>query len=195
MTATAPVGIDPGLTRELAKFELAAIAESRKQLTDEHSAAFRWLTASLLAVNGASALSLFGSVLVDKDVKLSSGLAFFVGTIAALLCSYLSQGAVRRIFLPLNQLAGYWIAVSQHGEHQPEIYEKIVSEVQQAARGSLLTRIAGWTSLVAFAVGVLGIGLRQYAADTVVCGDKPIISATASLSDSSRLNGGKPKHL
>lgn len=141
-----------------AQYQLAALAESRSKLIDEHSAAFRWLIASLLAVNGGSALALFGNQQIGYLDKFWAGTYFSIGILLALVCAYFSQGAARRMFAPIGALASFWINVESAADFDEEHYKLLLKDVDTAAAGSLRTRIAGWLSAIAFCAGVLSVG-------------------------------------
>ena len=141
-----------------AKYELAALAESRGKLIDKHSAAFRCLVASLLAVNGGSALALFNSLQIEPFDKIWSGAAFAFGIFTALLCAYLSQGASRRMMDPLAVLSGFWIEVSAGGLFDVTRYAEVLEKIKEAQAASFSTRLAGWLSAMAFVIGVIIVG-------------------------------------
>lgn len=143
------------MVRRVAELEIASLAESRKMLLEEHSAAFRWLVASLLATNGGAAVAILNMRSLENSLKLWPCVCFFVGVLLALLIGPLSQRANRRMIEPLGHLMGYWVSVAVDGIHDEAVHKPFVQATTKAMRKAWLTQIAGWLSAIAFAIGAV----------------------------------------
>jgi hypothetical protein len=139
--------------------EKKTLDEIRTNLWAEHSHLFRWLTGSLLAINGGSAVAVLGSEQIDGIAKLIAGGLFSSGILAALLVGVFGQRA-NQIALPkIQELAGYWIAVSIDGQRDEEIEANLIGAINKPTWQALASRGAGWLSALLFAGGVVSIGL------------------------------------
>lgn len=152
--------IDPQLWQRTAEAELAAATHSRNALLEAHQDAYKWLVASLLAINGAGLLAVFNAAGLHDVGKIAAAAFFYLGIISSLLSSYLGQRANRLMIEPLSELMGYWITVAHDGDHVPERWEAINAKIQRAVRRSWAVQAAGWASAVCFSAGLLVVGMN-----------------------------------
>jgi hypothetical protein len=152
--------VDPQLWRRAAEGELTSATHSRNVLLEAHQDAYKWLLASLLAINGAGMLAVFNAAGLNASGKITAAVFFYLGIISALLSTYLSQRAHRLMIGPLGEAMGYWISVAHDGEHVPEIWEAINTKIQRAVRRSWPIQAAGWVSAVCFSAGLLAVGMN-----------------------------------
>jgi hypothetical protein len=146
-----------------AEIQLQLVNSSNERLLEEHSAAFRWLMASFLAING-------GGLLVVKDLgppwnssEMLAALSFYIGIVLALAIAWLGQRAARAALTPISKLSGFWSTVVATGEYDQEHHQEIISEFPKTLKKIRYAPLAGWGSLIAFSIGLGLIGWAQLA--------------------------------
>lgn len=150
--------LKPALVRRIAETEIANLLESKRALLEQHSASFRWLTASLLAVNGGGIVALVGQLNMPRVYVAGSGFLFFLGIIMALLCAWFSQRANRAMLNPVAEFLGFWLSVAHEGELDLEALKTMEHKMAKATKVARPTQISGWLSAIAFSMGVLLAG-------------------------------------
>ena len=145
--------------------EIETIKNIRATVWEEHTHSFRWLMASLLAINAAACWAVAGMEEIGVISRLWSCGIFASGILAALLVAVFGQQSVRSSLLPLQKQIGYWMTVAEDGERSESVEEDLNRELKRSARIGLGGRIAGWISAGAFAAGlaIAGIGLMASA--------------------------------
>ena len=133
--------------------------DGRRQLIDEHTASFRWLMASLLALNGAGLLSLKDIKLSNSTFTLIAGSAFFLGIALAMLIARLGQKANQQMLDPMSRLALYWRNVAATGEIDEETQTDLDQRVSKAIKGAKWPAAAGFASFTFFATGLVAIAI------------------------------------
>jgi hypothetical protein len=170
-----------------AAVEVATIvAESRRTVLDEHSHLFRWLTASLLALNGGAAVAMLSSETFDAATKLNSCACFVVGIVFALLVGVGGQRANMRVMPKLNDQLGYWLAVSHDGERVLEREQELDAELKKAQRVGIAVRACGWFSALAFLFGTAAIGVDLRHSSAAKIAEMPVIEGPAKVPEASR---------
>lgn len=133
------------------------MAHARNKTLDEGTAAARWLTASLLAVNGGGAIAALNIVEKLTRPGLVGGL-FVAGLMAAMLSGYLLQhfnyGAVDL----LANRAAYWAVVGERGTRDPETEGPMDDAQSRFNRLALCAPLAGWLSAMLFLAACITIG-------------------------------------
>ena len=147
--------------QRVAGFVLSTTLELQKRLMDENSAAFRWLMASLLAVNGGSALGILSSESVCRDGVVLGGAIFTAGIFSALLLGFFTLKSAERAIDPISKMIEFWLEASLSGEFD----EKLLQERQGQLKSRLKpTKIAsyltGFSSAICFLVGSVVVGLN-----------------------------------
>ncbi len=144
-----------------AEIQLQTVNSSHERLLEEHSAAFRWLMASFLAING-------GGLLVLKDLgtpwnlpEMLAALAFYIGIVLTLAIAWLGQRAARAAITPISKLSGFWSMVAATGEYDQDQHQEVISEFPKAMKKIRFAPFAGWGSLIAFTVGLGLVGWAQ----------------------------------
>jgi len=151
--------IPPELIIKVAEIELSSSLEARNRLLDENSAAFRWLFASLLTVNGGAALAAFSSDNITKCGKLVSGASFVMGIFFALLLAYFTMKSCEKGVKPTGEIAGFWVDTMWSGEFDEELLEQRKIQLVSTMRPySLASSFVGWTSAMCFLVGAIAMG-------------------------------------
>ena len=151
--------VDAEIWPRVAEQELASATHSRSVLMEAHQDSYKWLSASLLAVNSGGMFAFLNFEGLDGKTKAVVALFFYLGIMSALLSAYLSQRANRSLIGPLSESMGYWISVAHHGEHLPEVWEGIRIKIQATIKKARATQIAGWASAICFSIGVIGLGV------------------------------------
>ena len=128
--------------------------EGRRHLTEEHSASFRWLMASFLAMNGAGLISLKDIKLSDPTHAFIGGIAFFVGIVFALLIAFLGQKSNQKMLDPVARMSLYWRGVATTGILNQEVQQDIDDRMSVAMKSAKWPSRSGFLSLLFFAFGL-----------------------------------------
>jgi hypothetical protein len=149
--------------------------EARQLMLQEHAHSFRWLIASLLAINGGAAIAVLSNIELHVATKAWSGGFFAAGIFAALLIGVISQRASQRVLTPLSNVTGYWLRIAHGDERDEEAEAGFAEQLKPALRLGVMGQILGWMSALLFGAGVVMIGLdivRQDAKKSeIVCLD------------------------
>jgi hypothetical protein len=144
---------------------VGALAAHRVRRLEAHSAAAvdqqikatGWLTASLLAVNGAGVLAIMSAAdrIMHPVIAASCFLAGICSTIAN---AYFIQNGQIATMEPLENFIRYWREVEQGGERQPEIEARLTLEYEESmGRYSWAAPLCGWISFGAFLGGAAAV--------------------------------------
>ena len=145
--------------KEGAKAEIAFLNETRQMVLEQHSHSFKWITASLLAINGAAAISILNTDKLIVYWKIYSGIFFCIGILLALLVAVSAQKISLKGLIPIQRQIGYWISVSYDGERVEAVETELNKEFAAAMRFSWLVPALGWLSALMFVVG-LGVSAK-----------------------------------
>ncbi|MGN6621821.1 MAG: hypothetical protein ACTHKR_12265 [Sphingomonas sp.] len=153
---------DENLIREVAKLELQTVLDLRRVAWEQHSANYKWLNASLLAVNGGAALALLSSSKIQTDLFEFSIAMFVTGILFALLNARLGQFFVGRTIPGLQRMAGYWLHVAIDGARNEGTEDSLNAQMKGELRFIWTAQACGWASIVAFVSGVIlaAVGLK-----------------------------------
>lgn len=111
----------------------------------------RWLLATLVAINGAAAITMF-PLRMATGAKLGGAVAFLVGVLAALGAGIWSLYAFKRVSVAASTMMGYWLTVAGDGQRVQALEATMKRHMDQAV-GSRATHIWVFASLTAFLVG------------------------------------------
>ena len=114
----------------------------------------RWLLATLVAINGAAAISML-PLKMAAAAKLGGAAAFLVGILAALGAGIWSLYAFKRVSTSAGTMLGYWLTVVEDGQRLAALEATMKRHMDQAI-GSRGTHLLVFVSGAAF---VLGCGL------------------------------------
>ena len=149
--------------KERTAFVVEELIELRKVYIGEASALARWLTASLLATNGAAALAVFNAAEKLQHPSLDAA-PFVGGVLAALVAGSLSQRAAS-----LNAMESGDLIWKGASIMKPEATPLAVQETERNAHeGQLVRRLArfiGLASIVSMTIGAVVTGLDEPPAD------------------------------
>lgn len=120
---------DPTLVRAMAVHAAQAATEGRQRLLEEHSAAFRWLMASFLAINAGGLLTLKDFNVGAPSSKLIAAAAFYCGVVSALAIAWLGQRSARSAIEPMSQMSVFWAMTAEAGEVDQNELEKLNTRI------------------------------------------------------------------
>lgn len=142
--------------------EIDSLKLLRATSWEQHSHSFKWLTASLLALNGGGLLSI-ASLKIPFDDKLIAGSSFTIGLAFALLVAVLSQRAIIAMLVPIQRQIGYWMTVVDDGVRDESFEATLNKETKSSVRLAIVGQAAGWLSALALFGGIVaaGSGLAQ----------------------------------
>jgi hypothetical protein len=149
------------MVARLAADQAAFAQATRARLIQEANASLRWLKVSLLALNGAAALTVLDSALLPLAAKAPPLALFFLGLLAALAMGFLAQRANMAMIEPIAQAHQYWIGITAGEPLDPVRWAGTEQAVAEATRQSRWVKVAAWASAAAF---VFGCGAGAYLA-------------------------------
>lgn len=140
------------ITKAAARRLGEVFVKQQDYLLSEHSAMARWLTASLLILNGGATLAIFNAAEKLHNTFMAASL-FIGGIFAALLIGVLNQQANRKGGAILGEAIGQTFVVAHTGEYTAEaqmVAENIDARMAKAGRWPAK---AGWLSALLFLAG------------------------------------------
>lgn len=129
----------------------------------EVSTLSRWLTASLLAINGAGALAVADAAKTVSGLDMS-GFFFLVGVTFALLSAWLNQLITAGFIQPATSLEEYWAQAAIDGERDSETEVAFDGKLSGLNRWRNFGAAAGWLSYFAFMAGAILLMLAMQSA-------------------------------
>ena len=111
----------------------------------------RWLLATLVAINGAAAISML-PLQMATGAKLSGAGAFLIGILAALGAGIWSLYAFKRVSTLAATMLGYWLTVANDGARLEALEATMKRHFEQAV-GSRGTHFLVFASVGAFLAG------------------------------------------
>ena len=139
----------------LADFEAAAAVESRSKLIDEHHSAFRWIIASLFALNGGAILTIFGKEELGIGSTFLAFWVFFGGIVATFLTVITAQISDRLMIARMHGWGLYWTVVRVTGVRDEEQESQIKAGISSAERWGRFARLLAVFAMIWFVFGVL----------------------------------------
>lgn len=116
----------------------------------------RWLLATLVAINGAAAISVL-PLKMAAGVKLAGAGAFLFGILAALGAAIWSLYAFKRVSTGAGTMLGYWLTVIDDGPRL-EALEATMKRHMDQAIGARETHFLVFGSVSAFLAGCALVG-------------------------------------
>ena len=111
----------------------------------------RWLLATLVAINGAAAISAL-PLKMSAGLKLAAAGVFLFGILAALGAAIWSLYAFKRVSIGAATMLGYWLTVLDEGARLEALEATMKRHFDQAI-GSRGTHVLVFASVTAFLVG------------------------------------------
>ena len=140
------------LDRALASRTLERIRDHEKFSSEQLASLSKWLSASLLAVNGGGAIAVFNHLHDFPFAKLA-GFSFMIGIALALLSGAGLQEFYNRIRTPLVELDSYWTAVSLTGVRDESKETRLNERINRINRLAFIPPTIGWISGILFILG------------------------------------------
>jgi hypothetical protein len=116
----------------------------------------RWLLATLVAINGAAAITML-PLTMAKGAKLGGALAFLLGILAALGAGLWSLYAFKRVSTSAGTMLSYWLTVANDGARLEALEATMKRHFDQAI-GSRGTHFLVFASVAAFLAGCAFVG-------------------------------------
>ena len=139
----------------LADFEAEAAVESRSKLIDQHHSAFRWIIASLFALNGGAILSIFGKGELGIGSTYLAFWVFFGGIVATFLTVVTAQISDRLMIARMHGWGLYWKVVGVTGIRDEEQESQIKAGISSAEKWGRFARLLALFAMIWFVLGVL----------------------------------------
>jgi hypothetical protein len=111
----------------------------------------RWLLATLVAINGAAAISVL-PLKIPMEAKLFGAGAYLVGILAAVGAGLWSLYAFKRVSAGAGTMLGYWLSVANDGPRLEALEATMKKHFDQAI-GSRGTHVLIFISVAAFLLG------------------------------------------
>lgn len=165
-----------------AEGQLESLVEYRRVLHEQHAHAFRWLSASILAINAGAAVSVLNVSQLQASTKIEAGVFFCVGIILALSMAFVAQVGIGATLQPLHRQMSYWKNVSTIGARDHEEEVRLAPGLNVANKFNAFGQVIGFLAVVSFVVGVWKIG------DGIQTGSQPRVP-----SDKAQLIGSRPQ--
>lgn len=151
-------GTQINLIRTVALEEIETLREARKLLSEQHSQSYRWLLASLLAINSGAIVATLNSNAIDPTCKVQAGGVFACGIIFTMLNAYAGQKLNATLIPHIQKRIGYWLGVAEDGNLDQEQDEALVRDTRKTLRRRHLPEFFGWLSALCFLVGLGFLG-------------------------------------
>lgn len=129
-----------------------AFRDYSKLAQNEVSTLSRWLTASLLAINGGGALAVANVAREVGGLRIA-GFLFFGGLAMALFAGWFNQFLTQRSIPRTTQLASYYAEAAFVGQRNLEFETTVTAEVVKLGKQNWIGPAAGWLSFILCAAG------------------------------------------
>ncbi|MCA1652710.1 MAG: hypothetical protein ABR588_10660 [Sphingomicrobium sp.] len=144
----------------VAEIQLIKLDRYHSFVNEQVAAQSKWLTASLLAINGAGGLATL-EVIKAGHTAFLSGSMFLAGLTAALLSGTALQEVYNRSSGLYDEAFGYWLAV-KHGQSRIESEESDRSDrAGKINRWNFLPPLIGWISGLLFLCGSITLAVQS----------------------------------
>ncbi|MBB4100162.1 hypothetical protein [Sphingomonas kyeonggiensis] len=147
----------------LADQQIALTQAGLKSLIEETSASYRWLMASMLAINGAAAAAVLNGAMLPPAHKAAPLLFFYIGTMAALAIAFFGQLANRAMIAPVGNALVFWTQVKADQSLDEARWREIEAAITAAQKKGAASKLSGWISAAAFSLGILAAAISVFA--------------------------------
>jgi hypothetical protein len=136
---------DEELIRRLAEHQVDRLSHMAKVAVDQLGQMSNWLTASLLALNGAGGLAVANAA-ERLAAPLYPAAIFGIGIALALLSGFAIQAVSSRVLAPLELYMVFWRRASILGEATEAEEREAAAPIHQIGRWRLVPPTLGWLS-------------------------------------------------
>jgi hypothetical protein len=157
------------IARQFCQYEAERLERSLTGSTEQLIKMSGWLTASLLAINGAGALATLNVLSQTRDLSLS-GLFFLGGIVLALLSAVAIQSFQDKVFQPLAALIRYWREAQITGVRNESEEQQLREPINKLNKWGFVPPVIGWLSGFSFVIGALTLALGITSADQASLG-------------------------
>ena len=147
----------PEFNRLFAERVLIRLDRHQSFSWEQLSSFAKWLTASLLAVNGAGGLAAL--TLLKEGGSSVPGAFFGTGLLLALLSGAALQEIYNRISIPMIDQDNYWTSVVIDGTRDCDIEADLDSQTKTIMRFAFIPPTLGWGSGISFIAGAVSLGI------------------------------------
>lgn len=119
----------------------------------------RWLLATLVAINGAAAISLLPLKMAYAP-KMAAAAAFLIGILAAIGAGLWSLYVFNRVSAAAHTMMAYWLSIADDAPRLAALETAMKRHMNQAI-GSRGTHICILVSLLSFLIGCAAAGLAM----------------------------------
>lgn len=147
--------------QSLAEFETASAIESRSKLIDEHNAAFRWMVASLFALNGGAIFSMLSGDRFGLAPATPAFWMFFGGIVSTFMTVILAQISDRLMIAQMHQWGLYWTMVRDTGTRDPQTEIEIKERIKRAEVLGRRSRYLAIFAMIWFMTGAFGAAVLK----------------------------------
>jgi len=150
------------IARRLAEHSIETLKSTYSFAIQQHADSFKWITASLLAINSGGAFAVLNFEKLDLVSKKVSGLFFLVGILLSMLVAVAAQKLTIRALPILNHQIGFWISVLEDGKIPANLEEIESANAKKVIRFQWIVPMIGWLSAACFVAGMASIGLNLH---------------------------------
>ena len=154
---TAQDSNETALVRLVARAEVQVLDEIRAATLEQHTEMFKWLIASLLAINGAAAVAMINAHEISAVHRVWAGACFIVGIFFAMVVAVVAQALSAKYLNPLQKLKGYWLTAEIDGTRDESLEENLQGELLRSIRLGWIAPTLGWISGIFFALGLIAV--------------------------------------
>lgn len=145
---------DPDENRMTADYLIETYTHGMRQMLENIAAASRWVTTSLLAINGAAAIAILNQPMPPSG-KLISSLLFAAGVLAALASAQQGIRAGHQLTGPMGEALGYWVGVKYDGYRIAELEGHETRMADLVKKAGRLPSALGYLSVALFTSGLI----------------------------------------
>lgn len=138
--------------RESAQHEIDSLIQLRTLLLEQHTHSFKWLNASLLAMNGGALVAILNSEKLQPNI-FPATFCFLSGIVLSLLIGVAAQKISIQSLKPYQRMIGYWISVKSDGKRISAFEDQLGDELVEANKYGWIVPAVGWLSGVSFLLG------------------------------------------
>ena len=149
---------DVDFNRAFASRTLERIRHHEIFAAEQVASTAKWLTASLLAVNGGGAIAVLNRT-QTLDHAWGAGILFMMGIAFALLSGTGLQEFYNRVGNPLLNLDEYWTRVSLTGHRDQDTERSLKEPIDKLHRFAFIPPLMGWISGILFLFGSVLLAL------------------------------------
>ncbi|HEY0147942.1 MAG TPA: hypothetical protein VGB70_02965 [Allosphingosinicella sp.] len=157
------VNEQPDQNRRFAERLLTRLDRNQGFSWEQVASFSKWLTASLLAVNGAGGLAAL-SLLKEGGGSWLPAVLFGVGLLMALLSGTALQHFYNAMAMPLLDHDNYWTTVLIDGVRDGHLEEKLQAQSDKSQRFSAIAPGFGWCSGLSFIAGSIALAVATASA-------------------------------